>query len=199
MKSSSHSKNIVSCIFELYCCIQKLKCRFWFIGSNLHIVVLNQKENIVSQIVILLIPKWKYNLLLCHLKLLMCRFSFVFSGKENLRSAFYDFEMESIISSFSKKLKDDVCRHITRKPKQNMICIGDHVYTLQVETPQPNRENYLDRTGGMVLRFGWVGTSKQSISWKTHFGATICTKNNLKDARNLTIFNVIRWVNGSMG
>ena len=80
----------------------------------------------------------------------MCRFSFVFSGKENLRSAFYDFEMESIISSCSKKLKDDVCRHITRKPKQNMICIGDHVYTLQVETPQPNRENYLDRTGGIV-------------------------------------------------
>ena len=152
----SHSKNIVSCIFELYCCIQKLKCRFWFIGSNLHIVVLNQKENIVSQIVILLIPKWKYNLLLCHVKLLMCRFSFVFSGKENLRSAFYDFEMESIISSFSKKLKDDVCRHITRKPKQNMICIGDHVYTLQVETPQPSRENYHDRTGGMVLRVGWV-------------------------------------------
>ena len=37
-----------------------------------------------------------------------------------------------------------------------MICIGDHFYTLQVETPQPSRENYHDRTGGMVLRVGWV-------------------------------------------
>ena len=89
----------------------------------------------------------------------MCRFSFVFSGKENLRSAFYDFEMESIISSCSKKLKDDVCRHITRKPKQNMICIGDHVYTLQLETQKPNGENYLDRTGGMFLRVGSFRTS----------------------------------------
>ena len=79
------------------------------------------------------------------------------------------------------RLKNYICRQITRQPKwQNLICIGDHVYTLQLKTQKPNGENYLDRTGGMVGLEPVA--SKQSISWKTHFGTTIFTKHDLKEA-----------------
>jgi hypothetical protein len=61
-----------------------------------------------------------------------------------------------------------------------MICIGDHFYTLQVETPQPSRENYHDRTGGMVLRVGWV---KGQLISKCHFGFSNSPKKQTKTFR----------------